>query len=46
MHSVSFYNATELKLAQLHSVERLVFGDCTFLNAESIKLISRAPGGK
>ena len=40
MHSVSFYNATELTLAQLHSVERLVFGDHTFLNAASVKLFS------
>ena len=29
-----------LTLAQLHSVERLVFGDHTFLNAASVKLVS------
>lgn len=40
MNSLSFYNASELTLAQLHSLERLVLGDFAFLNARKLKLLS------
>ena len=40
MNSLSFYNAGELTLERLHSLEHLVFGDYAFLNAKRLKLLS------